>query len=195
MRHGSPRRWSWTATARRTGCSDVARSATKKRRAGRWPTRAEGGIRLGRAWCDQHRVSAFLRLGSLAAAGGGGRGGVWLWGGRRGGGGWRWVGGWRWAGGDGVCGDEWRGGQRGVERCARMSRGRQRRRGARGDGRRGLRVEFGLPARGATSIASRPSCASTRWQQQGPEEGGSEFPGGEQEGRAVTGGGLWAGRA
>src|SRR3546814_4026896 len=73
MRHGSPRRWSWTATARRTGCSDVARSATKTRRAGRWPTRAEAGIRLGRAWCDQHRVPAFLRLGSVAAAGAGGR--------------------------------------------------------------------------------------------------------------------------
>src|SRR3546814_5955765 len=71
-----------------------------------------------------------------------------------------------------------------------MSRVRQRRRGAQGDGRRALRLEFGLAGRGATSIASRPSCASARWHQQGPEEGGSEFPGGEQEGRAVTGGGL-----
>src|SRR3546814_6698746 len=91
--------------------------------------------------------------------------------------------------------DDGRGRRRRGARDARMSRVRQRRRGAQGDGRRALRLEFGLAGRGATSIASRPSCASARWQQQGPEEGGSEFPGGEQEGRAVTGGGSWAGRA
>src|SRR3546814_20375635 len=91
--------------------------------------------------------------------------------------------------------DDGRGRRRRGARDARMSRVRQRRRGAQGDGRRALRLECGVAGRGATSTAPRPSCAPVRWQQPGTEEGGSDSPGCGPAGREGAGGGGRAGRA